>query len=137
MASEIAVPFRLDGNGRVVTVTDPDVQVRQHIMALVNTHPDERPMIPGYGVDLTPLPFSDADTEEIAAQVSIRVRAAAQQFEPGVEVMEVVPEPDDNDGTRRMTMEYRRLDAPDSSSVANANVAVIGANGTVREVVRG
>lgn len=137
MSSEIAVPFRLDGNGRVVTVTDPDAQVRQHVMALVNTHPEERPMVPGYGVDMTSLLFSDVDTEEIASQVSIRVRAAAQQFEPGVEIMEVQDEADDNHGSRGMTMEYRRLDAPDSSSVANANVAVIGANGTVREVVRG
>lgn len=139
MPTEIAIPFRLDGNGHVVTVTDLDAQVYQHVAALLGTHPDERPMVPGYGTDLTPLMFADIDTEEVASQVTIRARAAIQAYEPGVELLSVEAADTDKDdvGLRPVALEFRRLDAPDSSTVANANMAVIGTNGVVREIVRG
>ena len=36
-----------------------------------------------------------------------------------------------------VNVEYQRLDAPDSGDVMNMNSAIIGANGVVREIVRG
>lgn len=136
MSAEIAVPFRLDGLGRVVSITDPDAQVRQHVLALVGTHPYERAMVPGYGTDLTGVMFEEQD--EVETQVSIRVSAAMVAHEPGVELLEIIPTPNENtEGFADVSMEYRRLDAPDSSSLANANQAIIGVDGTVREVVRG
>lgn len=47
MSSEINVPFRVDGNGRVVTASNPDAQIRLHVLALLNTIPEERAMVPG------------------------------------------------------------------------------------------
>jgi phage baseplate assembly protein W len=136
MPTEIAVPFRLDGNGRVVTTSDPDEQVRQHVLALINTTPEERAMVPGYGTDLNGVLFEDED--EVEAQVSIRIKDAIRLHEPGVELITVTADPTSSeDGMARVSMEYRRLDAPDSATLANANVAVVGANGEVREVVRG
>jgi hypothetical protein len=59
-------------------------------------------------------------------------------FEPGVELINVTPDKQvSEDGFARVSMEYRRMDAPDSATLANANVAVVGINGEVREVVRG
>lgn len=137
MPSEIAVPFRLDGNGRVVAVTDPDAQVRQHVLALLHTIPEERAMVPGYGTDTSVLMFGD-DNEEIATQFSIRAREAMQRFEPGVELLSVSAQAEDLDeGAKALNVEFRRLDAPDSSAVANANRAVIGVGGVVRDLVRG
>lgn len=137
MPTEIAVPFRLDGNGRVVTVTDPDAQVRQHVMALINTHPEERAMVSGYGVDIHSLLFLD-EQDEIATQVSLRVRNAMQKFEPGVELITARSgKGSSEDNITKVDIEYRRLDAPDSGSMAHSNAAVIGANGVVREIVRG
>lgn len=136
MPVEIAVPFRLDGNGRVVTVSNPDAQVRLHVLALVNTIPDERVMVPGYGTDLTGLMFEEED--EVEAQVSLRVRNAMSAWEPGVELVYANPDlSDDTPGFAKVALSYRRLDAPDSATLANANVAVIGVDGDVREVVRG
>lgn len=135
MPTEIAVPFRLDGNGRVVTTSDPDEQVRQHVLALINTTPEERAMVPGYGTDLNGVLFEDED--EVEAQVSIRIKDALRLHEPGVELISMIADPTNGDGAARVSMEYRRLDAPDSATLANANVAVVGANGVVREVVRG
>lgn len=137
MPSEIAVPFRLDGNGRVVTVTDPDAQVRHHVVALINTIPAERAMVPGYGVDTAALVFMD-DPEEIGTQAALRIREGMRNYEPGVDLVSAAPEViSDDGGVTSVAVEYRRLDAPDSASVANANRAVIGANGVVREIVRG
>lgn len=136
MPTELAVPFRLDGTGRVVTTSDPDEQVRQHVLSLINTTPEERAMVPGYGTDLNSLLFEEED--EVEAQVSIRIKDAMRNFEPGVELLSVGADPNSSeDGIARVSMEYRRLDAPDSATLANANVAVVGANGVVREVVRG
>jgi phage baseplate assembly protein W len=136
MATEIAVPFRLDGNGRVVTTSDPDAQVRQHVLALINTIPEERAMVPGYGTDLLGVMFEDE--EEVEAQVALRVKDSMRSHEPGVELISVAPDKQvSEEGFARVSMEYRRMDAPDSATLANANVAVVGINGEVREVVRG
>jgi phage baseplate assembly protein W len=136
VSTELAVPFRLDGNGRVVTVSDPDAQVRLHVRALVGTIPEERAMVPGYGTNLTGVLFDDED--EVEAQVALRVKDAMKAHEPGVELLSVTPDPDTSaHGFAKVSLEYRRLDAPDSATLANANVAVIGVNGEVREVVRG
>lgn len=135
MPTEIAVPFRLDGNGHVVAVSDPDAQVRQHFLALINTTPDERAMVPGYGTDLLNLVFEDE--EEVETQVALRIKDALRSFEPGVELIRATPDSVSEQGFAGVSLEYRRLDAPDSATLANANVAVVGANGVVREVVRG
>lgn len=138
MPTEIAIPFRVDLNGRVVTTDNPDTQVRQHVLALLNTTPIERAMVPGYGSDLTDLLYGDPDADEIAAQASLRVRDAMKMHEPGVDLIKAVANTQDSDENLSVIeVEYRRLDAPDSTVVANANMAVIGANGVIREIVRG
>lgn len=138
MPTEISVPFRVDLNGRVVTTDDPDAQVRLHVLALLNTTPVERAMVPGYGTDLVGLMFGDPDGDEVAAQATIRIRGAMQDHEPGVDLVRAVADEQDSEGNfAAIDVEYRRLDAPDSAAVANANVAILGANGVVREIVRG
>ena len=94
-------------------------------------------MVPGYGTDLLSLMFEDPDAEEVAAQASIRVRAAMAAHEPGVDLISALPNPTSSGNFAVIDVEYRRLDAADSAVVANANAAIIGANGVVREIVRG
>lgn len=138
MPSEIAVPFRVDGSGRVVTVSDPDAQVRLHVLALLNTVPEERVMVPGYGVNTVGLLFDDPDGEEIAIQASMQIREAFNAWEPGVGLVRAEASGEDSEGNFSVVdVQYRRLDAADSGTVANSNTAIIGANGTVREIVRG
>ena len=57
----------------------------------------------------------------------------------GVELLHVRPEEADagQPSVARVRVEYRRLDAPDSSSLANVNQAIIDTNGVVRDIVRG
>lgn len=138
MPSEIDVPFRLDGNGRVVKTDHPDDQVRLHVLALLNTGPSERAMVPGYGTELVSLVFSDPDGDAVATQASLMVRESMRLYEPGVDLIRVAPNSVDSGGNlASLDVDYRRLDAADASTVANANTAVIGSNGVVREIVRG
>lgn len=137
MPTEISVPFRLDGNGRVVTTSNLDAQVRLHVLALLNTIPEERAMVPGYGTDLVNLVFEDADPDEVSTQASMMVRDAFATHEPGVQLVKADPVEDTPGNLAQVDVEYRRLDAPDSGSVANTNTAIIGASGAVREIVRG
>lgn len=137
MPSEIAVPFRVDLNGRVVSTSNPDAQVRQHVLALINTTPEERLMVPGYGVNLVGLTFGGSDPEDVATQASLRIQDAMAVHEPGVELLSTTPEMNEDGNIAQVSVEYRRLDAPDSAAAANANTAIIGASGVVREVIRG
>lgn len=134
MPSEIAVPFRVSG-GRVVTASDPDALVRLHMLSLVNTQPDERVMLAGYGVDTHSLVFEDMDSEDRATQASRMIASSVESWEPGIRLDEVAIDPGDD--TTVIDVHFSRKDAADSGAVANANEAVIGANGYVQEIVRG
>ena len=138
MPSEISVPFRVDGNGKVITTSNPDAQVRLHVLALLNTIPEERAMVPGYGVNTVGLMFENPGGDEIATQVATLVRDGFRVWEPGVDLIRAVPDISaSDDDFSKVEVEYRRLDAADSGTVANSNTAIIGANGKVREIVRG
>ena len=136
MPSEIAVPFRV-ADGHIATVSDPDLQVRQHVRALVSTQPEERVMVPGYGLATNSELFSEADADELADQMVAKVSTAFTNWEPGVGVESVEAVDDDDGALVMLNVNYYRKDAADSGTAANANLAVIGANGVVREVVRG
>jgi phage baseplate assembly protein W len=137
MPSEIDVPFRLDGTGSVVTTDNPDAQVRLHVLALLNTTPAERAAVPGYGTDLLGLMFEDPDADEVATQAALRIRQAMKDHEPGVDLISADPNQRSDGNFALIDVEYRRLDSADSAVVANANMAIIGASGVVREIVRG
>jgi phage baseplate assembly protein W len=138
MPTEISVPFRVDLNGRVVTTDDPDDQVRQHVLALLNTTPVERMMVPGYGTDLTGLIFGDPDGDEVATQAALRIRASMAAHEPGVELVRAEADYNESgENVAKVNVDYRRRDAADSVEAANTNQAIIGASGKVREIVRG
>lgn len=138
MSVEINVPFRVDGNGRVVTTSDPDAQVRLHVLALLNTIPAERAMVPGYGTDIITLVFEDQDGDDVATQAALLAKDAFAIWEPGVELVRAEANArDSEDNWAYVDIDYRRRDAADSGTVANSNTAIIGANGQVREVVRG
>jgi phage baseplate assembly protein W len=138
MPSEIAIPFRVDGNGRVVTTDNPDAQVRLHVLALLGTIPEERAMVPGFGTGIISNVFGDPDGDAVAQQTAVMVRDAFRTWEPGVDLVRAEANTTDSEGNlASVDVEYRRLDAADSGTVANSNSAIIGANGIVREIVRG
>lgn len=137
MPTEISVPFNIGSDGRVVTTSDPDAQVRLHVLALINTSPIERVMVPGYGIPLTNLMFSDLDNEEVTAQMQTMITSGFQTWEPGVRLDDVVASDDSGGNLAALDVHYSRKDAADSGTTANTNSAIIGANGEVREIVRG
>jgi phage baseplate assembly protein W len=136
MPTELAVPFHLSNSGSVATVTNPDVQVKQHVFALVNTYPPERVTVPGYGVNVTPLLFENMDPGEVGAQVRVLVTDAMASWEPGVALTNVRSH-EGGDNVSVLDIQYARKDAADSGTAANSNTVVISANGTVRETIRG
>ena len=136
MSVELAIPFHLSSTGTVATVSNPDAQVKQHVFALVNTYPPERVTVPGYGVNLPPLLFENYDAEEIGIQVRTLVTDAVATWEPGVEITKVEPSVE-KDNVSVVSIGYARKDSADSNTAANSNTAIIGANGSIREIIRG
>ena len=136
MPKEIAIPFRFGSDGRVATVDNPDVQVRQHVQSLINTQPTERVMLQNYGVNSHGLLFSNDDPQELALSLSRRVTSAFDEWEPGVSVTRAQPDVTD-EGVARVDIMYKRKDSPYTSSSEGVNTAMVGSNGVVREVIRG
>lgn len=137
MPSEIAVPFRLDERGRIATVTNPDVQIRQHVLSLINTERGERVVYGDYGLPLSRLVFEPGD-ETVAVELGDMLKAGMAKWEPGVYLQGLSNDPAVNgDGYANVSVRYARTDAPDTTIPAsNSNVAVIGTGGQVREVIR-
>lgn len=140
MPVEISIPFRLGPDKRIATESNPDAQIRQHVMSLVNTEPGERVVLGDYGVPLSDLVFEDGDVV-VANALAIDIANALGTFEPGVAIQEIVPGPtrSTGDGLDTVNVKYLRTDAPTSStSVSRSqNVAVISTGGHVSEVIRG
>lgn len=95
-------------------------------------------MVPGYGTNLIGLVFNDPDGDAVAESASIMIKQAMATWEPGVGLVRAAADADrSQDDMAIIDVEFRRLDAADSGTAVNANMAVIGANGAVREIVRG
>jgi phage baseplate assembly protein W len=139
MPSEISIPFRLGPDSKIAVETDPNAQIRQHVMSLVNTEPGERVVLAEYGVPLSDALFEGSD-EVVAQDVALDIAEAMATYEPGVKIQEIAPVPGNSgDGLATVSFKYLRTDSPTTNiAVArNQNVAVITAGGKVSEVIRG
>lgn len=137
MPLEIDIPFRLDHSGKVLATSDPNRQIRNHVMSLVNTNPGERPIIRDYGVPLLRSLF-ETGTNTVAGMLGTTIRTAMAKWEPGVRLLSVNPVPTDNTGgTVIVDVQYERIDAPNTTGSGSTNYASIRVGGHVSEVVRG
>lgn len=137
MPIEIAIPFAVDARGRVATVSNPDAQVRQHVMSLINTEPGERVVYGDYGVPLSDMLFEEAD-EALADDIRDQITKAMATWESGIFVREVsATAVDGNEGLVEAHVGYSRLDAPDSEfSPRGRNTVTIRSGGQISEVIR-
>lgn len=134
----MAIPFRLDADNRVAVESNPDRQIRQHVMSLINTEPGERVAMGDYGVGLSHALFENGD-ETVALDLGDEIQSALARWEPGVVIQSVRGVPGmSGDGLAQVDVQYLRTDAPDTFVAGrNTNIAVISASGHVNEVVRG
>lgn len=63
---EISLPFRLDGQGRVAAVSDPNKIGRQHLTSYLLTRPGERLMRPDFGTPIKDYLFETLDPINVA-----------------------------------------------------------------------
>lgn len=137
MPIEMRIPFRLDQGGGIATTSDPNEQIRNHVMSLINTEPSERAVLIDYGVPLEEQLFENGDVA-VATELADYINSAMAQWEPGVVVQHVIPvTTESGDGLVSVDVRYQRVDAPTSDLSKNTNMAVIRVGGHVDEVVRG
>jgi phage baseplate assembly protein W len=141
MPLEISVPFRLGPDNKIASESNPDAQIRQHVMSLVNTEPGERVVLGDYGVAISSLVF-ETDDVKVARDLSTDIEDMLATYEPGVALQGVTPSAtsgEAGDGIASVDVHYMRTDAPSTSSAASRsqNVAVISSGGKVSEVIRG
>jgi phage baseplate assembly protein W len=133
MGTQISIPFSVLQNGSVSVETDTNIQVSQRIDAIVSTEVGERAMRAEMGLPLSRLLF-DPNNNLIATELSNMVTQQLNIYEPGIEVVAVLPKTDQaNDGVAAVDVNYRPiLQAAAASSVANVVTVEVG--GTVKEV---
>jgi phage baseplate assembly protein W len=85
MSVEILQPFQLDANGHIATVSDPNLQVDQHLLTLVSTQPGERVMLPNYGIPSFKHLFQ-MDTTANRQQLLTEAQRAVAAWEPNLTV---------------------------------------------------
>lgn len=139
MPSEISIPFRLTASGGIASESNPDRQIRNHVMSLINTNPGERVVLTDYGVPLLDALFEDGD-ETVATIISDQIQNAFAIWEPGIVLESVAPDPNGKygDGLTVVDVEYARADSPESANTTRkTNTAIIRVGGDVREVIRG
>ena len=127
MSAEILIPFSLDPlSGKVSQTTDPDVQQMQHVSSLVSTQPGERVMHPDYGIPLASYVFSQGAVF-IADQMATDVTRQMSQWEPGIQVNNVIPVPNEDFGWARVDVDFDST--PETTGVIQTSVINVG--GTV------
>src|SRR6267142_2856906 len=133
MGTQISIPFSVLENGSVSVETDTNIQVSQRIDAIVSTEVGERAMRAEMGLPLSRLLF-DPNNNLISTELGNMVTQQLNIYEPGIEVVSVLPKTDQaNDGVAAVDVNYRPiLQAAAASSVANVVTVEVG--GTVKEV---
>ena len=102
----IRFPMRVDHTGSIALTTGPD-EIDRAARVIIATAPGERVMRPEFGCRIWDLVFEpvNANTLGLMAQA---VREAVAQWEPRVDVEDVVVSPDGNDSSLvHITVTYR------------------------------
>jgi phage baseplate assembly protein W len=90
MSLEIAQPFTLDLSGGIANVSDPNLQVSQHVNSLISTIQGERVMLPAYGLNLSGLVFGNNDPVLIQVMQN-DVNKAFSKWEPNISITSINP----------------------------------------------
>lgn len=95
------------GPAGALPMTDGEEKVRQSISLILATAPGERRMRPTFGCGIHDLVFQ-ADTATLRGDVAHRVRAALLEWEPRIEVFDVVVDaPPGSPNTLLIRISYR------------------------------
>jgi uncharacterized protein len=87
-------PFSVEPTG-AMAMASGSTKLEQSMRLILETYPGERPMRPKFGSTLRDYVF-DATSTEKTAEIAEVVRAAIEQWEPRVDVADVVVFPDDD-----------------------------------------
>lgn len=93
-----AFPPDTNPSGGISLVTR-EREVEQAIQIILMTYPGERPMRPGFGSKMRDFVFRPADNST-AAELALEVKQSVRQWEPRVDVHEVVVTPDPDQPNR-------------------------------------
>jgi phage baseplate assembly protein W len=87
-----AFPPAVDDRGGIAMVSSTE-ELEQAIQIILLTYPGERPMRPRFGSRMRDFVFRSAD-HSTAAELALEVRTAVRQWEPRVDVYDVIVRPD-------------------------------------------
>lgn len=133
MGTQMTIPFTLLANGAVSTEKDTNVQIGQRVHAIVSTEVGQRAMRAAMGLPLSRMLFGVPDSLVIA-ELRDQVIQQLNTYEPGINVLSVVPvTKDSKDGRAEIRVNYQPI-LQGSVARAVTDSAVIEVGGTVKEI---
>ena len=87
---QMAVPFRIDGEGGIAYEEVPEQQIFDRILMLLNTMPGERVMRPGSGVNVRSFLWDPSDGLAVMEMVE-GIKKAIATAEPSIQDVVVQP----------------------------------------------
>ena len=76
-----------------IALVSREREIEQAIQIILMTYPGERPMRPGFGTPMRDFVFRNADYST-AVELALAVKTSVTQWEPRVDVVDVVVSPD-------------------------------------------
>lgn len=125
MTRELAMPFAVDTLGRIAFVEDPYQQIANHLILLVGTRLNERVMLPTYGLDTLAYVFDEND-EATLQRLTLEVEQAVGDWEPLVEVRDIEPDVDQENGILGVTVYFSLRGIDTDTSVYQAYIKTGG-----------
>jgi phage baseplate assembly protein W len=106
MPAQIKIPFAIDANGEISTITDQRAIDRQNVITLLGTQPGERCMRPDYGVATRDVLF-DPDDPMLAGVLTQSISNAMRTYEPELDLKRVDADPSQDDGVVEIEVQYQ------------------------------
>lgn len=124
---EISFPFRLDGQGRVATVSDPSEAARQHLTTYLLTQPGERVMRPDFGTPIRDYIFENLDPLQVQLLASRSADKVARDV-PHVTLHNVTATTDSAQSTVRLAVQFTQA-VGGSQGTVDTTAITMGRNG--------
>lgn len=102
---EISVPFKLDNQGRIATVTDPSRIGRQHLTTYLLTRPGERLMRGEFGTPVKDFVSENLDPLQVAL-LTQRVQDKVGADVRGVRLVAIQASEDYDEAALHLTVEF-------------------------------
>ena len=123
---EISFPFRVDGQGRISTTSDPAVAARQHLTTYLLTQPGERVMRPDFGTPIRDYVFENLDPLQMQLLASRSAEKVSRDV-PNVTLHSISATADSAQSAVHLAVQFAMAVGNSTGAVSTTTISIGGA----------